>query len=167
MSSEMLELLRLLGTRYEEARRDLDELRVRALELVVAACVAESRERPIGEIPPPGRMREPLLTDEVTAVKVAPSGTLGEGPVATPEPETEPEPESAPRLEPDLDEVSEPEPVQLPARESEATVVDSPETDEMGGAHWPPRPVEASDEPPVDDRPPEEPVRGAWEPPRR
>lgn len=39
-------LLRYVASHYEQARATSDELRLRALELIVAACVAESRDVP-------------------------------------------------------------------------------------------------------------------------
>lgn len=140
-------------------------MRVRALELVVAACVADSRERPPGETPPPGPAYESPLTDEATLAAVptrvherdvtpwwtGESGAPHE-PEATPdaqpgqEPEPEPEPEPGPG----------PEPV------AEAEAVPDHHRD-----LWSPRVVDEEPPPAPNDQPPKEPVRGAWEPPRR
>lgn len=40
------DFLYFLGSRYAKARTELDEVRIRALELVLAACVTELRENP-------------------------------------------------------------------------------------------------------------------------
>lgn len=44
--TEVQHFLNFLGSRYAKARTELDEVRIRAMEIVLAACVTELRETP-------------------------------------------------------------------------------------------------------------------------
>lgn len=128
----MKELLRLLSERCGEAHRRLDDIRLRALELVVAACVADSHELPPGELPPPGPVydsppAEPPMTHEAPLTD---ESTLAAAPA------------------PPQDEDG------SPWWEASSGGAPSP---------WAPAPAEDPLQPPIDDRPPSEPVRGDWE----
>lgn len=141
--SEIHDLLRFLGSRYERARSEQDEVRVRALELVVAACINESRdlpvEKPLG--PPPSDERADLReTSELSeAIRSFQRDVMVPFIEDRPEPEPAHEPKPAPEAPPP------PETKQEPAAD---------------GSSW----DDASPEEQA--RPPEDPVRGAWEPPK-
>jgi hypothetical protein len=135
-SGDVLDLLQFLGSRYAQARRELDEIRVRALELVVAACVSESRERPPGEMPPPSPSSAPVLSEEAALREEPP-------PVVPAEPGPEPEPEA-------------PVPPESPQERGPAVDREPEVEHQTGPLVWPPAGGEDV---------PEEPVRGSWDPP--
>jgi hypothetical protein len=85
--------LHFLGSRYAEAAGQLDEIRTRALELVVAACVAEAHPATPGEMPPPGPAVTGLTDQDLAPPLVAeetPWWRSEAAPVREPEPLPEP-----------------------------------------------------------------------------
>jgi hypothetical protein len=161
--------LRYLGSRYERARDDLDEVRVRAMELVVAACMTELHRNPPVFIPEPVRevvgVRQSLDPDETSELDV--ESYLKE--IDDWEEDPLPSRRSAQPSRPEVPPPPPPQPAREPIRKPEPTAdVDGPAS---AAPETEPEPLtEAtnwSQTPLVDDdRPPEEPVRGAWEAPR-
>jgi hypothetical protein len=153
-SVEMRELLEFLGSRYTHARRELDEIRVRALELVVAACVTDVRAAASREPEP-----APVLSEESTIS--VPSVSEPPVPPSVPEEPTPTEEESAAafwaELEAEGEEQEEPEPEEQTER---GPAVDREPASDVGHPTgplvWPPAGGEDVHE---------EPVRGSWERP--
>ena len=162
------DFLNFLGSRYAKARTELDEVRIRAMELVLAACITELRENPPIVLAPTRRddALASYLNDEDDDRDFKPPGDLDETSeldvesylkdefewsedprprrVAPPEPAPEPTPEPAPTSE-----------VDLPASETQESD-DEPLTDATNWSSF------SSDD---EERAPEEPVRGAWQAP--
>jgi len=141
-------LLDFLASRYARAQLELDELRQRGLELVIAACAADVTKRPSPattavEVPlDPTALSEADVTeghDVPRTPTVAATVTIE--PRKEPEPRPEPETETVRDTAPPTDEFPHPQPT--PER---------PQT--------PPKPA-----PPISPDPGVEDVRGAWGPP--
>ncbi len=145
--SESPALLAFVASRYQQAQASSDELRLRALEIIVAASVAEwlrtpKVARPLAKPVAPGPV---LNTEDVPKVDYD---------YLVPEPELEDD---------EIDDVD--HELDLP---SSPSVEAEPEPETPSGPEGPPEGTEQLgwwDAPaPVS---PEEPVRGAWEPPQR
>jgi hypothetical protein len=137
-------LLDFLASRYARAQRELDELRQRGLELVIAACAADVAKRPPAETASVATPLDPSALSEadVTGTSDVPRTPTVEATVTIePKKEPEPEPESVRDTPPPTDEFPDPQPT--PVR---------PQT--------PPKSA-----PPISPDPGVEDVRGAWGPP--
>lgn len=157
------DFLNFLGSRYAKARTELDEVRIRAMELVLAACITELRENP-PIVPPPTRddalasylndedderdFRPPVDIDETSELDVESylkdELEWSEDPRPRRVPPPEPTPEPPPTSE-----------VDLPASEPQESD-DEPLTDATNWSSF------SSD---GEEQAPEEPVRGAWQAP--
>lgn len=177
--SEVDNFLSFLGSRYAKARTELDEVRIRAMELVLAACVTELRENPpvFPALTTPARSQADdvlasYVDDDIDDREFMPQQDLD----ATSELDVEsylkdesewsedPKPRRAAPLEPPpTSEVDLP----LPLKPSDAVETHTPsvQEDEMDdepltdATNW------SSLGPTDEERAPEEPVRGAWEAP--
>jgi hypothetical protein len=159
-------LLRFLGSRYDAARSQADELRMRALELVIAGCVIDVRDHPVSaavaDVLAPPAVVEPLADEE-------PASDVPAWPLPNDEPDELPAPEPDPwSEEPEPEPLPEPEPT--PQHELQDLM---PPTNAPPEAATEPEPA-FEERPPVPQPPPlstetapGEPLRGSWEPPTR
>lgn len=148
MKGDVRQLLGFLGARYERAQGDVDELRLRALELVIAACVSAENRTGGGEPEAAAAPAAPVLSEADLAA--VPQG---------PEPSRDPEagPSHGRRELPPEPEPPRTRPEPRPDHTEEKPPVPPPEQARPGPPSAPPPPV--SPDPAVED------VRGAWGPP--
>lgn len=98
--SDARAVLEFLGARYAQARAGGDELRLRALELVIAACARPAAEAPVSAPPPavpppdePLAVDAPLVPDPAQATDLVPDPVQPAG--AGPDAEHAPAPDAS------------------------------------------------------------------------
>lgn len=90
--SDARAVLEFLGARYAQARAGGDELRLRALELVIAACARPAAEAPVSApppaVPPPGEppaVDAPRVPDPAQATDLVPDPVQAAAPYPAPD----------------------------------------------------------------------------------
>jgi hypothetical protein len=175
--TELEHFLRFLGSRYESARDDLDQVRVRAMELVVSAVMTELHRNP-PVFPAP--VRDDVMASYAAADEDDDDQAFR--PPPDPDETSELDVESYLRDVDDWEEDPVPRGVRTTAAPPPAPRSDVSVSDPTADIGLPPAPepktepktepepfTEAtnwsSDEGAEDEPPPAEPVRGAWEAP--
>lgn len=163
MKAGSAELLSFLATRHARAQGELDELRQRGLELVIASCIVELRETTSE-----AARRVPVDTSAFAEADIAAKPSSAPEAQPGPEPKEDQKSENvwewlAPEEPPTLEDEPEPS-VDGPEPGVEAA---DPSEEEPEVAERPSvRSVERSEPaPPVSADPAVEDVRGAWNPP--